>query len=75
MACVYVYVIILTFMGPENLGRSFDIEHDDDLAEVTGKAPRGASMAKHAEQVEERASAEAGQVYQSPMVRQVREVV
>ncbi len=34
MGCVYVYVIILTFVGPENLGRNFDIAHDDDAREV-----------------------------------------
>lgn len=28
MACVYVYVIIITLIGPEDLGREFDVEHD-----------------------------------------------
>lgn len=37
MACVYVYVIILTILGPENLGRKFGVEHDSDLAEATGR--------------------------------------
>ena len=37
MACVYVYVIILTLLGPENLGRKFGVEHDNDMAEVAGK--------------------------------------
>lgn len=36
MGCVYAYVIILTLVGPENLGRKFGVAHDDDLAEVTG---------------------------------------
>lgn len=36
MACVYVYVIILTLLGPENLGRKFGVEHDRDMAEVAG---------------------------------------
>lgn len=37
MACVYVYVIILTLLGPENLGRKFGVEHDSDMEEVAGK--------------------------------------
>lgn len=37
MACVYVYVIILTILGPENLGRGFDVQHDTDLAEAAGR--------------------------------------
>lgn len=36
MACVYVYVIILTLLGPENLGRRFGVEHDSDMAEAAG---------------------------------------
>ncbi len=36
MACVYVYVIILTFLGPEKLGHEFGIEHDADLADAAG---------------------------------------
>lgn len=37
MACVYVYVILLTILGPENLGRKFGVEHDSDMAEATGR--------------------------------------
>lgn len=44
MGAVYAYVILLTFLGPEYLRRSFDIEHDDDLREVTGR-PVGANAA------------------------------
>jgi MFS transporter, SHS family, lactate transporter len=36
MGCVYAYVIILTFIGPEHLGRKFDIAHDEDARELTG---------------------------------------
>lgn len=36
MGCVYVYVIILTFIGPEKLMRSFDVQQDDDIAEAAG---------------------------------------
>ncbi|KAI9163846.1 Carboxylic acid transporter protein [Paramyrothecium foliicola] len=36
MACVYVYVIILTFVGPEFLRRNLDVHHDYDAKEVVG---------------------------------------
>ena len=32
MGCVYVYVILLTFLGPEALGRDFHVETDQDMA-------------------------------------------
>ena len=31
MACVYVYVMLLTFLGPEYLGRDFHVENDEDM--------------------------------------------
>ena len=34
MGCVYAYVIILTFFGPEYLGRKLDVKHDDDMQEA-----------------------------------------
>lgn len=36
MGCVYAYVILITFAGPEYLGRSFDVAHDDDMEEAIG---------------------------------------
>ncbi|KAK3991050.1 major facilitator superfamily domain-containing protein [Cladorrhinum sp. PSN332] len=33
MGCVYVYVIVLTVLGPEHLGRRFDDDDDDDGGE------------------------------------------
>ncbi|EFX03533.1 sugar transporter family protein [Grosmannia clavigera kw1407] len=36
LGCVYVYVIVLTLIGPEHLRRSFDAEHDQDLRAVAG---------------------------------------
>lgn len=36
MGCVYAYVILLTFLGPEHLSRSFDASQDADLEEATG---------------------------------------
>ncbi len=38
MACVYVYTIILTLLGPEQLRRSFDVQYDEDVREVAGDA-------------------------------------
>lgn len=37
MACVYVYVILLTFIGPEHLGRRFDVKYDEDVRDVAGR--------------------------------------
>lgn len=34
MGCVYAYVILITLVGPERLGRQFDAEHDGELAAV-----------------------------------------
>ncbi|PQE07619.1 sugar transporter family protein [Rutstroemia sp. NJR-2017a BBW] len=36
MGCVYAYTILLTFIGPENMGRSFDVQHDDDMTAAAG---------------------------------------
>jgi SHS family lactate transporter-like MFS transporter len=36
MGCVYAYTILLTFLGPENKGKLFDVGHDSDMAMVTG---------------------------------------
>lgn len=34
LGCVFVYVIILTFIGPEKLGRSLEVEDDADMKTV-----------------------------------------
>ena len=36
MACVFVYVIVLTLLGPEHLGRDFGVKHDQDMVVVAG---------------------------------------
>ncbi|KAK2051315.1 H+ symporter family protein [Colletotrichum caudatum] len=36
MGCVFVYVLLLTFIGPEHLRRSFDAVDDSDVREVAG---------------------------------------
>ena len=47
LACVYAYVILLTFLGPENLRRSFEIKDDSDIAEAAGHATIEAAMARY----------------------------
>ncbi|KAK4630900.1 Carboxylic acid transporter [Fulvia fulva] len=37
MGCVYAYVILLTFLGPETRGRSMSASNDRDLAEAAGQ--------------------------------------
>jgi SHS family lactate transporter-like MFS transporter len=37
MACVYLYVILLTFLGPEYLGRKFGVAYDQDLKQAAGE--------------------------------------
>lgn len=46
MGCVYAYVIILTFVGPEYLRRSFDVQNDADVAEVAGHTTVEAALAR-----------------------------
>jgi SHS family lactate transporter-like MFS transporter len=38
MGCVYAYVIVLTFFGPEHLLRKFVVARDSDAREVAGDA-------------------------------------
>ncbi|KAI9051630.1 hypothetical protein LZ554_004673 [Drepanopeziza brunnea f. sp. 'monogermtubi'] len=44
LGCVYVYVIILTFVGPEYLKRSFEVQ--EDIAETAGHDTTEAAMSK-----------------------------
>jgi len=37
MACVYVYVILLTYLGPEALGKEFDVHADEDMTAAAGE--------------------------------------
>lgn len=46
MGCVYAYVILLTFLGPEYLKRSFEVRDDADIAEAAGHNTIEAAMAK-----------------------------
>ncbi|PSS05249.1 sugar transporter family protein [Coniella lustricola] len=41
MGCVYVYVILLTFLGPEHLRRKFGVEHDADVREIANEETIG----------------------------------
>lgn len=38
LGCVYGYTILMTFLGPERLGRQFDASHDSDLVVVARTA-------------------------------------
>jgi SHS family lactate transporter-like MFS transporter len=46
MGCVFAYVIIVTFVGPEYLRRSFDVNHDSDIAEAAGHDTIESAMKK-----------------------------
>lgn len=46
MGCVYAYVILLTFLGPEKLCRSFEVDQDSDIAEAAGHDTIEAAMKK-----------------------------
>lgn len=35
LGCVYAYVIVLTFIGPERKGRDFEVQHDNGRIEAT----------------------------------------
>lgn len=37
MGCVYAYVIVLTFIGPEHLSRKFDVAHDADVRAIANE--------------------------------------
>lgn len=37
LGCVYAYVILLTFIGPEKLGKNLDAHHDPDMAEAVDR--------------------------------------
>lgn len=50
MGCVYVYVILLTFVGPEYRGRNFDVAADRDMEEATGQDRLAIERKLHGEQ-------------------------
>ena len=37
MGCVFAYVILLAFIGPEKLGKDFGVHADSDLKEAAGE--------------------------------------
>lgn len=39
MGCVYAYVIILTFIGPEKRGKDLSVNADEDAQEVNQQLP------------------------------------
>lgn len=57
LGCVYAYVILLTLIGPEKLGRQLDVAHDSDMAEVTHRDLRREGDAGAEDEYAEKASA------------------
>jgi MFS transporter, SHS family, lactate transporter len=49
MGCVYLYVVVLTFLGPEYLMRQFGVAYDDDITEVAGHDTAAAVIQRHKE--------------------------
>ena len=47
MGAVFAYVLILTFFGPERLGRDLRVEHDADMFEVTHRDLRHGGHGGH----------------------------
>lgn len=68
MGCVYAFVIVLTLAGPEHLSKSFDVEQDEDMAEVIeskrhgGPQPGGAGAHRRESSVDDEEKAVARQV-------------
>src|SRR5262245_25782591 len=59
MGCVYAYVIILTLIGPERLGRSFDVASDADTQEAR-QSEGMQNIAKHGDVAREDSDLEKG---------------
>lgn len=74
MACVYVYVIILTLLGPEKLGHEFGIEHDADLADAAGSETLEAVLRRKEGKEVERDSSEERLRRSSQIPKDVSEV-
>lgn len=56
MACVYVYVIALTFIGPEHLRKKFDVVHDQDARAVVGDEKMDYEQARKMQEEDRRMS-------------------
>ena len=61
MACVYVYLIVLAFLGPEKLGRNFGVEHDSDKADAMEQKTLEAKSHKQDGKGHDRYSSDAGE--------------
>ena len=44
LGCVYAYVILMTFIGPERRGHHFGVEGDDDMVEAAGDGTVAAAL-------------------------------
>lgn len=54
MGAVYAYVILLTFIGPEKRGKTFDVVADKDLDEATNGAVTRGSLSSESDQIDEK---------------------
>lgn len=52
LGCVYAYVILLTFIGPEFKGRDMSVIHDHDMEEATGVGSGGLEKVVREERIE-----------------------
>ncbi|KAK5074880.1 Carboxylic acid transporter [Lithohypha guttulata] len=66
LGCVFAYVIILTFIGPERLGRNLDVSHDSDVAETTHRDLRHEQHVGHGDSIDEEKRAAAKGVENVP---------
>lgn len=57
MGCVFAYVILLTFLGPENKNATFDAAGDGDLAEATGAVGGAKEFGRQGSSDEEKGTA------------------
>ena len=69
---VYTYVIILTFLGPEYLGRRFGVAYDHDMTDAAG---REAMAAAHVADLSgDRDSSDDGHVVEKTGARTIEKV-
>jgi len=58
MGCVYAYVILITFLGPEYLGRNLDAEGDKDFGDMSAYHEDGREVIKAEDEDEKTGGAE-----------------
>jgi SHS family lactate transporter-like MFS transporter len=51
MGCVFAYTLVLTFVGPEKLGRDLDVTADDEVVHALGLGKQDMEMGEKEEEV------------------------